>query len=90
MGNCKLLAPTPQMTADESRFLNGISPVISSHNTTPYDLQLEKHFMFITIQLHLTYNRKTLHVKYNTTPYELQLEKHYMFIIIQLHTIEKH
>jgi hypothetical protein len=71
MGNCKLLEPTPQTTADESRFMNGISHVIISHSTTPYDLQLEK----------------TLHVYYNTTLYDLQLEKHYMFIIIQLHMI---
>jgi hypothetical protein len=26
------------------------------YNTTPYDLQLEKHDMFIVIQLHMTYN----------------------------------
>jgi hypothetical protein len=51
--------------------MNGISPVIISHSTTPYDLQLEK----------------TLHVYYNTTLYDLQLEKHYMFIIIKLHMI---
>lgn len=36
-GKCKLLLPTPQMIADESTSLYGISPVNSSHSNTPKD-----------------------------------------------------
>lgn len=38
MGRCKELLPTPQIIADESTSLYGISQVKSSHSTTPYDL----------------------------------------------------
>lgn len=37
-GRCRLLLPTPQMMAEESTSLYGISPVSSSHRTTPNDL----------------------------------------------------
>lgn len=42
-GRCRLLLPTPQIMAEESTSLYGISPVRSSHNTTPNDLN-RKHF----------------------------------------------
>jgi len=38
-GRCRQLVPTPQITADESTSLYGISCVNISHNTTPNDLQ---------------------------------------------------
>ena len=40
-GRWRLLLPTPQMMADESTSLYGISCVSSSHNTTPNDLREE-------------------------------------------------
>ena len=38
-GRCKELLPTPQMIAEESTSLYGVSPVSNSHNTTPNDLR---------------------------------------------------
>jgi hypothetical protein len=40
-GKCKLLLPTPQIIAEESTSLYGISPDNNSHNTTPNDLKLD-------------------------------------------------
>jgi len=39
-GRLSELLPTPQMTAEVSTSLYGTSCVISSHSSTPYDLQL--------------------------------------------------
>jgi len=38
MGRCRLLLPTPQIMAEESTSLYGVSWTISSHRTMPYDL----------------------------------------------------
>lgn len=38
-GSCKLLLPTPQIIAEESTSLQGISPVSISQRTTPNDLE---------------------------------------------------
>lgn len=38
IGKCKELLPTPQIIADESTSLYGVSQIRSSHKTTPYDL----------------------------------------------------
>lgn len=49
MGKCRLFLPTPQIMAEESTSLYGISPVNNSHNTTPKDLErkiIKYNFLF--------------------------------------------
>lgn len=51
-GKCKLLLPTPQIIAEESTSLYGISPDNNSHTTTPNDLQ-NKYQIILTDTIEL-------------------------------------
>lgn len=60
IGKCRELLPTPHMIADESTSLYGVSQVISSHKTTPYDLKVQKLLYNFLIETFLNKIRSLL------------------------------